>query len=182
MADLRSAGSLLLTIDAASVEALLKIAIPNTYVWLLGFYWFFHLWLNLLAELTRFGDRLFYKDWWNACTIDSYWRNWNLPVHNWMIRHLYAPLTRFGTGRTLATVVVFFFSALFHEVIISVPFRSVQLHAFDGMLAQVPLIWLTKKADKVFNNAFIGNCFFWLVFCLVGQPVGVILYYTSLVR
>lgn len=42
---------------------LLKLSVPNTYVWLLGFYWFFHLWLNLLAELTRFGDRLFYKDW-----------------------------------------------------------------------------------------------------------------------
>ena len=44
-------------------EHLLKISIPNTYVWLLGFYWFFHLWMNLLAELTRFGDRLFYRDW-----------------------------------------------------------------------------------------------------------------------
>jgi hypothetical protein len=42
---------------------LLKLSIPNTYVWLLGFYFYFHLWLNLLAELTRFGDRCFYKDW-----------------------------------------------------------------------------------------------------------------------
>ena len=55
------------------VERLLKLSIPNTYVWLLGFYFFFHLWLNLLAELTRFGDRLFYKEWWNARTIDEYW-------------------------------------------------------------------------------------------------------------
>jgi diacylglycerol O-acyltransferase-1 len=55
------------------IERLLKLSIPNTYVWLLGFYLFFHLWLNLLAELTRFGDRLFYKEWWNARTIDEYW-------------------------------------------------------------------------------------------------------------
>jgi hypothetical protein len=54
-------------------ERLLKLSIPNTYVWLLGFYLFFHLWLNLLAELTRFGDRMFYKEWWNARTIDEYW-------------------------------------------------------------------------------------------------------------
>jgi diacylglycerol O-acyltransferase 1 len=27
----------------------------------------------LLAELTRFGDRMFYKEWWNARTIDGYW-------------------------------------------------------------------------------------------------------------
>lgn len=55
------------------IERLLKLSIPNTYVWLLGFYLFFHLWLNLLAELTRFGDRQFYKEWWNARTIDEYW-------------------------------------------------------------------------------------------------------------
>ena len=54
-------------------DRLLKLSIPNTYVWLCGFYWFFHLWMNLLAELTRFGDRQFYKDWWNARTIDRYW-------------------------------------------------------------------------------------------------------------
>jgi len=46
------------------------------------FYAMFHSWLNFTAELLRFGDRLFYKDWWNAETLDMYWRNWNLPVHN----------------------------------------------------------------------------------------------------
>lgn len=55
------------------LERLLKLSIPSTYVWLLGFYFYFHLWLNLLAEITRFGDRSFYKDWWNAKTIDGYW-------------------------------------------------------------------------------------------------------------
>lgn len=54
-------------------ERLLKLSIPNTYVWLLMFYFYFHLWLNMLAEITRFGDRMFYKDWWNARTIDRYW-------------------------------------------------------------------------------------------------------------
>ena len=53
------------------VERLLKLSIPNTYVWLWGFYLFFHLWLNVLAEFTRFGDREFYKDWWNARTIGN---------------------------------------------------------------------------------------------------------------
>jgi hypothetical protein len=67
---------------------LLKLSIPSTYVWLLSFYIYFHLWLNLLAEITRFGDREFYRDWWNSRTIDGYWRLWNLPVHHWMLRHL----------------------------------------------------------------------------------------------
>lgn len=34
-----------------SVERLLTLAVPNTYFWLLGFYAFFHLTLNLLAEV-----------------------------------------------------------------------------------------------------------------------------------
>lgn len=55
------------------LERLMKLSLPSTYVWLLGFYLYFHLWLNLLAEITRFGDRQFYKDWWNAKTIDRYW-------------------------------------------------------------------------------------------------------------
>ena len=50
----------------AIVERILLLSIPNTYVWLLVFYFYFHLWLNLLAELTCFGDRVFYRDWWNA--------------------------------------------------------------------------------------------------------------------
>ena len=52
------------TMDIADISLrLLKLSIPNTYLWLMIFYFYFHLWLNLLAELTRFGDRLFYKDW-----------------------------------------------------------------------------------------------------------------------
>lgn len=45
--------------------------IPNLYIWLLMFYCFFHLWLNILAELLRFGDRAFYKDWWNAESLGT---------------------------------------------------------------------------------------------------------------
>jgi hypothetical protein len=44
-------------------ERVLKLALPNLYVWLVIFYCLFHSWCNVLAELTRFGDREFYKDW-----------------------------------------------------------------------------------------------------------------------
>lgn len=53
------------------LERVLKLSVPNLYVWLCMFYCLFHLWLNILAELLRFGDREFYKDWWNAKTIDE---------------------------------------------------------------------------------------------------------------
>ena len=28
-----------------------------------------------------------------------------------------------------------------------------------------------------FDNAFVGNALFWCLFCVVGQPMGIILYY-----
>lgn len=43
------------------IERVLKLSIPTLYVWLCMFYCFFHLWLNIAAELLRFGDREFYK-------------------------------------------------------------------------------------------------------------------------
>ncbi|KAG5129894.1 hypothetical protein JHK84_036291 [Glycine max] len=54
-----------------AIERVLKLSVPNLYVWLCMFYCFFHLWLNILAELLRFGDREFYQDWWNAKTVED---------------------------------------------------------------------------------------------------------------
>ena len=43
------------------MERLLKLAVPTLYGWLIIFYALFHVWLNILAEVTHFGDREFYK-------------------------------------------------------------------------------------------------------------------------
>jgi len=40
--------------------------VPNHVIWLIFFYWMFHSCLNVLAEVLRFGDRTFYKDWWQV--------------------------------------------------------------------------------------------------------------------
>lgn len=77
-------------------ERILMLSIPNLYVWLLLFLALFHHWMNLLAELTRFGDRNFYRDWWNSSGFEEYWRKWNLPIHNFINRHINKPLLRAG--------------------------------------------------------------------------------------
>ncbi|XP_063945683.1 diacylglycerol O-acyltransferase 1 isoform X2 [Daucus carota subsp. sativus] len=97
------------------MERILKLSVPTLYVWLCMFYCFFHLWLNILAEILRFGDREFYKDWWNAKSVDEYWRMWNMPVHKWMVRHVYFPCLRNGIPKGVAFLIVFFISAVFHE-------------------------------------------------------------------
>ena len=97
--------------------------------------------LNLSAELLRFGDRQFYKSWWNATTFESYWRLWNMPVHNWIARHVYFPCLRQGWSKRSAGLLCFVLSALLHELIIALPLRSLHVPlAFLGMLAQVLLV------------------------------------------
>jgi diacylglycerol O-acyltransferase 1 len=52
---------------------------------------FFHAWLGLVGELLTFGDRCFYKSWWNCENAEEFWRDWNGPVHTWLKRHVLKP-------------------------------------------------------------------------------------------
>ncbi|KAL9991945.1 putative diacylglycerol O-acyltransferase [Helianthus debilis subsp. tardiflorus] len=153
-----------------AIERVLKLSVPNLYVWLCMFYCFFHLWLNILAELLRFGDREFYKDWWNAQTIEE-------PVHKWIVRHLYFPCLRNGIPRGSAILIAFFMSAVFHELCIAVPCHIFKFWAFIGIMFQVPLVILTNYLQNKFQNSMVGNIIFWCIFSIFGQPMCVLLYY-----
>ncbi|KAI4380764.1 hypothetical protein MLD38_006916 [Melastoma candidum] len=165
-----------------ALERVLKLSLPNLYVWLCMFYCFFHLWLNILAELSHFGDREFYKDWWNAKTVEEYWRMWNMPVHKWMVRHIYFPCLRNGIRRDVALLIAFFISAVFHELCIAVPCHMFKLWAFMGIMLQVPLVGLSNYLQKKFSNTMVGNMVFWLFFCILGQPMCLLLYYHDLLN
>lgn len=47
------------------------------------------------------------------------------------------------------------------------------------MMLQLPLIAATLPLERMNGQAgkIIGNCVFWLSFCLVGQPLGALLYF-----
>lgn len=164
------------------VERLLALAIPSLFVWVLMFIALFELWLSILAELTRFGDRQFYKDWWNAPKFDEYWRLWNLPVHNWLVRHVFFPCLNLGLTKSMATLIVFFVSAALHEVLVSGPCHVARLYAFAGMMGQVPLIALTNAIHHRLPSNRLGNVLFWVVFCVVGQPMALMLYFHDTVQ
>nr|AXM43876.1 diacylglycerol acyltransferase type-1 [Litchi chinensis] len=164
-----------------AIERVLKLSVPNLYVWLCMFYCFFHLWLNILAELLCFGDREFYKDWWNAKTVEEYWRMWNMPVHKWMVRHLYFPCLRHGIPKG-AVIIVFSVSAVFHELCIAVPCHIFKFWAFIGLMFQVPLVLITNYLQSRFSSSMVGNMVFWFTFCIFGQPMCVLLYYHDLMN
>ncbi|XP_058421154.1 diacylglycerol O-acyltransferase 1 isoform X2 [Diceros bicornis minor] len=134
------------------IERLLKLAVPNHLIWLIFFYWLFHSCLNAVAELMQFGDREFYRDWWNSESVTYFWQNWNIPVHKWCIRHFYKPMLRRGSSKWVARTGVFLASAFFHEYLI-------------------PLAWIVSR----FFRGNYGNAAVWLTL-IIGQPVAVLMY------
>ncbi|XP_039110120.1 diacylglycerol O-acyltransferase 1 isoform X4 [Hyaena hyaena] len=153
------------------IERLLKLAVPNHLIWLIFFYWFFHSCMNAVAELMQFGDREFYRDWWNSESVTYFWQNWNIPVHKWCLRHFYKPMLRRGSSKWVARMGVFFASAFFHEYLVSIPLHMFRLWAFTGMMAQLPLAWIVSR----FFQGNYGNAAVWLTL-IIGQPVAVLMY------
>lgn len=99
---------------------IMDLILPTIAVWLVGFYAFFHCFLNAAAELSCFADRNFYGAWWNSTSLDEFWRLWNIPVYEWCHRHVYSEsVYYFGISPLLANVSVFFISASLHELIFS---------------------------------------------------------------
>lgn len=119
------------SLDFVSIaERLMKLSTISLFCWLAGFFAFFQSFLNALAEITMFGDREFYSDWWNAPSIRKYWTSWNKPVMTFMRRHIYAPLVGRGWPPALAQVAVFTFSGLLHELLVGVPTHNVICKCF----------------------------------------------------
>jgi hypothetical protein len=50
------------------------VTLPQITLKFSSFYSFFHCLLNAISELLRYADRQFYLDWWNAESLDIFWR------------------------------------------------------------------------------------------------------------
>lgn len=150
----------------------IKLALPSFITWLVMFWMIFHCFLSIIAELTRFADRQFYREWWNATTIQQFWRTWNMPVHEWCVRHLYAEAVKLHhVSPEAAAFGTFLTSALLHEYVCAVAFGMIRPYMFCGMLVQVPLIKISNR----WQGQRRGNLFMWLML-FVGQSACALLY------
>ncbi|KAF9943263.1 hypothetical protein BGZ67_003026 [Mortierella alpina] len=160
------------------LERVLKLSTTSVIIWLLMFYTFFHSFFNALAEALYFGDRRFYLAWWNATGVGMYWKTWNSPVYTFFKRHVYLPLITSGTSPMVASIVIFFISAVLHEILIGFPTHMIYGYAFAGMFLQIPLIILTRPLEKWRGTGSgLGNMIFWVSFTILGQPACALLYY-----
>ncbi|XP_051884698.1 diacylglycerol O-acyltransferase 1-like [Pristis pectinata] len=153
------------------IHQLLLIAIPNHFMWLIFFHGFFHSTLNFVAELMRFGDRRFYRDWWNSETLTYFWSNSNIIFHKWCMRHVYRPLVEKGYSKWEGQASVFILSALYHEYLLAAPLHMIRFWLFLGMMFQVPTAWILSK----YLRGLYGNAIVWICIIL-GPPLIVHMY------
>lgn len=138
--------------------------------------------LNVLAELTYFADRGFYGNWWSSVSWDQYARDWNRPVHNFLLRHVYhSSISTFQLSKTTvshrirgaalfkvipltctsqATLITFLLSALVHELLMFVLFKKVRGYLFTSQLLQIPMIMMSRT-KLLKGRAVLGNVMFW---------------------
>nr|XP_055068974.1 sterol O-acyltransferase 2 isoform X2 [Misgurnus anguillicaudatus] len=156
------------------ILALFHAAFPGMLILMLGFYAFLHCWLNTFAEILRFADRMFYKDWWNSTSFTNYYRTWNIVVHDWLYYYGYRDFLRLSGEkfRSVATLSIFAVSAAVHEYAFTMGFGffyPVMFCTFAG----IGVIFTFALNDK--RTSPVWNIIMWM--CLfIGQGIHVCLY------
>ncbi|GJQ10647.1 hypothetical protein GpartN1_g2438.t1 [Galdieria partita] len=152
-------------LDIHSVEFVVTLIVPTGIFYLLFFILIFEVMLNGFAELSCFGDRLFYEDWWNSVTHDEFLRKWNRPVYNYLMKIVYSHGRKMGTSKLNAMTLTIAYSSVLHELVLAVSFRRLRLYLMSLMMTQTPLIWLMnillriQERTRVYRQ--ISNIFFW---------------------
>lgn len=134
---------------------------PFLTIYLLVFYLIWELILNAIAELSRFADREFYSYWWNSVDWNEYARDWNVPVHKFLLRHVYhSSISAFKVNKTAATFFTFLLSSVIHELAMYVIFKKVRFYLLCLQMSQLSLVQLSKT--KWMKGKYVlGNCIFW---------------------
>jgi sterol O-acyltransferase len=132
---------------------------------------------------------------WNSTSWDEFSRKWNKPVHNFLLRHVYAStITSYQLSRSRAMLVTFLLSAAAHELVMAVVTKKIRyalpycpltliyaptslttkhgrMYLFAMQLIQIPLIAVGRTSVIKRNNLLGNTCI------LVGIIRGVPTYY-----
>ncbi|CCE64426.1 hypothetical protein TPHA_0H02220 [Tetrapisispora phaffii CBS 4417] len=158
-------------------ELLIDLVPSFITMYILNFYLIWDAILNCIAELTCFGDRYFYGDWWNCVDWGDFSRIWNIPVHKFLLRHVYhSSISFLNLSKSQATLMTFFISSVVHELAMYVIFKKLRCYLFILQMTQLPLVTISKT--KYFRDrTIINNVFFWLGIC-TGPSIMCTLYLT----
>jgi len=145
-----------LTREGSELDAMIRLNVPMSFLILTGFVMVFDVLFSFLAEITYFGDRCFYEDWWNSCTFKEFSRKWNKPVHEFLHRHIYTTaIDKMGMPQSTAMFGTFFYSIVIHEIILTGTFHKVRPFLSVFSLMQLPLYNLMDVS--LFRKNRFGN-------------------------
>jgi sterol O-acyltransferase len=117
-----------------------ELVFPFMIEYLLAWYLIWETILNFLAELTYFADRSFYDSWWNSVSWDQFARDWNRPVHNFLLRHVYhSSISAMRVNKHTATLITFFLSACVHELVMWCIFKKLRGYLLVLQMCQLPV-------------------------------------------
>lgn len=158
------------------LEAMLRLFPPMLAAALLLFFLTFECLLNFFAELSCFADKHFYSDWWNSTSYAEFARKWNVPVHRFLLYHVYLQSIRsLRISKFWASTLTFFISSAFHELVLSVMLGRGPYFYFSALqMLQIPLIWLGSR-PFIQARPVLANFAFWISLTL-GLPLLTVIY------
>ena len=103
-----------------------------------------------------------------------FYQKWNIPFHKFFVCHVLIPLANFGVKEDVAQFLVFLYSGLFHEALISIPLRMFIGWFLIMMIAiPIPSSILVSRLNTKYK--YIVS---WTIFIMIGPPL-TLLYYSS---
>ena len=167
--------SIMLAGKISFLDLYIKLIVPCLLAYNLGFLVLFEQILNLFGELSLFGDREFYQDWWNSDGFADFSRKWNRPVHLFLHKHVYQEaINEYKWKPQSARHLTFLLSALCHEFLAALISRKITLYLFGLMMFQLPLALMTK----FMQNTYFGLYLLWIGL-IAGPPLLLTLYARS---
>ncbi|QSZ31675.1 hypothetical protein DSL72_001242 [Monilinia vaccinii-corymbosi] len=138
------------------------LAFPFLAEYILTWYVIWECILNLLAELTCYADRGFYEAWWNSVSWDQFARDWNRPVHNFLLRHVYhSSISSLRVNKYTATLITFSLSACVHELVMWCIFKKLRGYLLFLQMCQIPLTMMCQS-KWMKGRKTLGNVLFWI--------------------
>eukprot|EP00455_Lapot_gusevi_P031733 TRINITY_DN3453_c0_g1_i1.p1 TRINITY_DN3453_c0_g1~~TRINITY_DN3453_c0_g1_i1.p1 ORF type:complete len:593 (+),score=137.59 TRINITY_DN3453_c0_g1_i1:76-1779(+) len=142
------------------IDSLFHATLPGTIVFLLVFFMVFHCWLNAWAELTRFADRQFYQDWWNATSFTAFSRKWNIVLYDWWYTYIWADFELYIKSKAAVLGINFLLTLAVQEFVI-----SFTLNMFYPVLSVVLLcaffLFTFSRSDSRLTGSQTWNVLMW---------------------
>ncbi|KAK5069714.1 Sterol O-acyltransferase 2 (Sterol-ester synthase 2) [Lithohypha guttulata] len=140
-------------------ESISLMLFPFMIEFLLTFLTIWEYALGAFAELSCFADRHFYSDWWNCEDWLEFSREWNIPVYNFLKRHVFFA-TKAYTNTSVAMIMTFLISSFGHELIMGCISMKLRGYAIFAMMLQLPIVAI-QRSKFVRGRWILNNACFW---------------------